>query len=94
MVDEIEAVGPGQSFIGRKSTLENFRREYWEPELFIHSNLGQWREMGSKSIREYANEIAKKKIKEHDYKIGDEKKRELDRIYEHALEDKSLKESF
>lgn len=25
MVDEIEAVGPGQSFIGRKSTIDNFR---------------------------------------------------------------------
>ncbi len=50
--------------------------------------------MGSKSIREYANEIAKKKIKEHDYKIGDDKKKELDRIYEHALEDELLKESF
>jgi trimethylamine:corrinoid methyltransferase-like protein len=94
MVDEIRAVGPGQSFIGRKSTRDNFRKEYWEPELFIHSNLGQWREMGSKSIREYANEIAKKKIKEHDYKIGDDKKKELDKIYKHALENSALKKSF
>jgi len=94
MVDEIAAVGPGQSFIGRKSTLESFRKEYWEPELFIHSNLGQWREMGAKSIEEYANEIAKRKIKEHTYRISDEEKRELDKIYERAKNDEKLMESY
>ena len=41
MVDEIAAVGAGQSFIGRKSTMDFFRTEYWQPELFGHTNLGQ-----------------------------------------------------
>ena len=94
MVDEIAEVGPGKSFIGRKSTFENFRKEYWEPELFIHSNLGQWKEMGSKSIRQYANEIAKKKIREHTYRIDEDIKKELDKIYERAKNDKKLEESF
>lgn len=94
MVDEIAEVGPGQSFIGRKSTLENFRKEYWEPELFTHSNLGQWIEMGSKSIREYANEIAKKRIAAHSYQIDEDIKKELDRIYECAKNDQRLKESY
>jgi len=94
MVDEIAEVGPGKSFIGRKSTFENFRKEYWEPELFTHSNLGQWKEMGSKSIRQYANEIAKKKIREHTYRIDEDIKKELDKIYEQAKNDKRLEESF
>lgn len=94
MVDEIEEVGVGQSFIGRKSTIENFRAEYWQPELFIHSNIGQWKEMGSKSIRQCANEKAKKLIKEHSYQIDEDKKKELDKIYEVAKKDKKLEHSF
>ncbi len=94
MVDEIEAVGPGGSFIGRKSTYDNFQKEYWEPELFIHSNLGQWREMGSKSIRQYANEIAKRKIREHTYMMDNDKKKALDEIYECAKNDEQLKRSY
>ncbi|MBA7538516.1 hypothetical protein ES705_30792 [subsurface metagenome] len=84
----------GQSFIGRKSTIENFRSEYWQPELFIHSNIGQWKEMGSKSIRQCANEKAKKLIKEHSYRIDEDKKKELDKIYEVAKKDKKLEHSF
>jgi len=94
MVEEIAAVEPGQSFIGRKSTFDNFKKEYWEPELFIHTNLGQWQQMGSKSIKQHANEIAKKKIKEHTYVIDADKKKELDKIYKRALEDDNLKNSY
>lgn len=94
MIDEIEEVGPGQSFIGRKSTFENFKKEYWEPELFIHSNLGQWKEMGSKTIWEYANEIVRRKIEEHTYRIEDEVGKELDKIYERAKRDTQLEDSF
>jgi trimethylamine:corrinoid methyltransferase-like protein len=94
MVREIESVGPGESFVGRKSTLENFRKEYWEPELFVHTNLGQWTEMGSKSVRQYAREMARKKIKEHTYTIDKDTKKELDRIYNRAKQDEKLEDSF
>ncbi len=94
MADEIAAVGPGKSFIGRKSTIDNFRTEYWQPELFIHSNLGQWKEMGSKSLRQYANEKAKKLIKEHSYQIDEDKKKELDKIFGKAKNDNKLIDSF
>jgi len=94
MVEEIKAVGPGQSYIGRKSTFEMFRKEYWEPSLFTHSNLGQWQEMGSKSIWMYANGIARKKIREHAYRCAPEVSRELERIYARAKDDAKLEESF
>jgi trimethylamine--corrinoid protein Co-methyltransferase len=94
MVDEIEAVGPGQCFIGRKSTLQGFKKEYWEPELFIHSNLGQWREMGSKSIVQYAREIAKRKIKEHNFLIDEGKRKEMEKILNFAKNDVKLQESY
>jgi trimethylamine--corrinoid protein Co-methyltransferase len=94
MMDEIIEVGSGQSFIGRKSTFERFRDEYWEPGLFNHSNLGQWREMGSKTLWQYANKIVKKKIKDHKYRIEEDVKKELDKIYEMAKNDKQLEYSF
>jgi trimethylamine--corrinoid protein Co-methyltransferase len=94
MADEIKAVGPGKSFIGRTSTFENFRKEYWEPELFTHSNLGQWKEMGSKSIWTTANERARKMIKEHSYRADNAVRKELDLIYERAKTDSQLENSF
>jgi trimethylamine--corrinoid protein Co-methyltransferase len=94
MAEEIAAVGPGESYIGRRSTFENFRKEYWEPELFTHTNLGQWKEMGSKSIWTWANETAKKKMKEHTYRAEDAVRKELDRIYERAKTDRQLEDSF
>ncbi|UCB46804.1 MAG: trimethylamine methyltransferase family protein [Spirochaetota bacterium] len=94
MVDEIEAVGPGESYIGRQSAFDNFRKEYWEPELFIHSNLGQWKEMGSKSIRQYANEISQRKIAEHTYMMDKDTKKAIDEIYECAKNDEQLKRSY
>jgi trimethylamine--corrinoid protein Co-methyltransferase len=94
MVEEIKAVGPGQSHIGRRSTLERFRKEYWEPELFIHSNLGQWREMGSKSTWDCANELVKRRIAEYSYTIAPDVKKELDKIYRRAKQDRKLEDSF
>jgi trimethylamine--corrinoid protein Co-methyltransferase len=94
MIDEIKEVGHGQSFIGRNSTLEHFKKEYWEPDLFIRTNLGQWQKMGSKSIKYYANELAKKKINNHTYTIGDDVRKELNRIYKAAENDEKLKDSY
>ena len=94
MVDEIRAVGPGQSFVGRKSTLDHFRQEYWEPSLFSHCNLGQWQGMGSKSIWDYANELARKKIAEHDYRADQNVVKELEEIYKRASTDEKLIDSF
>jgi trimethylamine--corrinoid protein Co-methyltransferase len=94
MVDEIEDVGPGQSYVGRKSTFNRFRDEYWEPEIFSHSNLGQWRELGSKTLWQQANEIAKQKIKGHEYRVNTDVKKELDKIYKTAKRDSQLEDSF
>lgn len=93
-VDEITEVGPGSSFIDKKSVMQLFRQEYWMPVLFEHMNLGQWQEMGSKSMWQYAVERAKKLISAHTYQIEPDKKKELDRIYEVAKKDSKLEDSF
>lgn len=93
LAEEIAAVKPGESFLEHSSTFKFYKSHYWDPSLFTHSNLGQWQEMGSKSLYRYANERAKKLLKEHGYQIEPEKKRELDRILETARRDEALAKS-
>lgn len=91
--DEIAAIKPGETFLEHPSTFKFYKSHYWDPTLFTHSNLGQWQEMGSKSLYRYANERAKKLLKEHIYEIEPEKKRELDRILAVARKDEELAKS-
>jgi trimethylamine:corrinoid methyltransferase-like protein len=93
LVDEIAAVKPGETFLEHPSTFKFYKSHYWDPVLFTHSNLGQWQEMGSKSLYRAANERAKKLLKEHSYEIEPEKKRELDRIFAVAQKDEQLARS-
>lgn len=82
----IKEVGPGGSYLDHLTTVENYRKIFWIPELFEYSKLDQWKNKGSKSIREKAREIAKKKIKEHHFELDRAIKRELDKIYKKAIQ--------
>jgi trimethylamine--corrinoid protein Co-methyltransferase len=93
MIRDIAEVGPGGTYVDRRSTYELFRKEYWMPRLFEHSNVGQWIELGSKSIRRQAQELARELIAGHEYAIEAGVKRELDRIYERAQRDEALERS-
>jgi trimethylamine--corrinoid protein Co-methyltransferase len=93
MIQDIVDVGPGGTYVDKRSTYELVRQEYWMPRLFEHSNIGQWIELGSKSIRTQAQEMARKLIAEHTYAIGKDEKKELDRIYERAKRDERLERS-
>src|SRR4030042_6598240 len=81
MVRDIVEVGPGGTYVDKRSTYELFRQEYWTPKLFEHSNVGQWIELGSKSIRQQAQEAARRLLAGHSYAIEKERKKELDKIY-------------
>lgn len=90
LFDAIAKIKPGESFLEHPSTFKHYRTLYWDPNVFLQSNLGQWQELGSKSFVQVANERAKKLLKEHEYQIEPEKRRELDRIYEIASKDEDL----
>ncbi|MGQ9632543.1 MAG: trimethylamine methyltransferase family protein [bacterium] len=85
-VDAIKGVGLGGEFLSHESTLRNYREAFWMPELFEHRMLAQWREAGSKSLRERARAIAKRRIAEHEYRLDPAVQRELDRIYKKAAD--------
>ena len=79
-----EVVLKEESFLSHDSTLSRFRDAFWIPELFEHLMLRQWQDKGGKSIRERAKEIAKRKIKEHEFELPPEVQRELNKIYQRA----------
>ena len=43
---------------------------------------------------EYANEMARKKIEQHTYRVEENVKKELDKIYTRAEKDEQLEDSF
>ena len=93
MIQDIIGVGPGGSYIDKPSTYELFRKEYWMPMLFEHSNYGQWVELGSKSIRQQARERARKLVAEHSYEADGVTRRELAKIWKRAECDQALENS-
>ncbi|MCK4420147.1 trimethylamine methyltransferase family protein [Candidatus Aerophobetes bacterium] len=82
-----EVVLKDENFLSHQSTLDYFREAFWVPELFEHLMLRQWQDKGGKSIRERAKDIAKRKIKEHEFELPAEIQRELNRIYQKAKEE-------
>jgi len=69
------------SYLDHQSTL-NYRDFFWMPSLFTHSNLGQWRNEGMRSIIDNAGDIARKILAEHHFTIESDKQHELDKTYE------------
>ena len=92
--DEIINTPINGSFINRDSTINDFRKFIWEPELFIHDSFDQWNKRGRKTLFKRANAIAKNILKKHSYELSPTISKEMDRIYNVAIEDKELEDSF
>jgi trimethylamine:corrinoid methyltransferase-like protein len=86
-IEVIKEVGYVGSFMTHDTTLFNFKENLWDPELFLHSSLEQWRKAGSKDTVTLAREIAIEKINNESYIINKDVKKELDRIYSYAKKD-------
>jgi len=78
-----EAVGKGE-FLSHNSTLDNYRNIYWMPRLFEHPMLQEWRRRGEREVRKEARQTVRQKLGSYDFGLAPEKRRELDRIYQHA----------
>jgi trimethylamine--corrinoid protein Co-methyltransferase len=87
-VDAIEGVGAAPAnFLDHETTLANFRATTWQPELFVHTTMRQWRERGSPDVISQARRTARKLIAQHDYEIDADRRRALESIYERAKRD-------
>lgn len=84
VLEEIEALGHSGTYLDHDSTLTHFRRDLWDPDVFVHPTLIQWQERGSKTSATIAWEIAQEKIKNHTYRADKDVCKELNRIYARA----------
>ncbi len=56
--ETIKEVGPGGLFTSTMHTLDHYRTELWEPEIFARESYETWRQKDSKIDVDYAGEIA------------------------------------
>lgn len=64
LVDEINQVGPGGSYLDSTSTLKRFR-EFWFPGLFDRKRRQEWLEKGGTTLGQRLNAKVKKIITNH-----------------------------
>jgi len=81
-VDQIKKAGPGGQFLNQKHTLNNYRKEHWQPKLTTRMGWNEFqKEQGGRDMRQRANEIARRILKEHFPKPMEEaQSRELERL--------------
>ncbi len=81
-VEDILRAGPGGQFLNQKYTLQNYRKQQWQPQLTMRTNWNDFqREAGGKDMRQRANDMARKILKEHQPRGMEEAQvRELDRL--------------
>jgi trimethylamine:corrinoid methyltransferase-like protein len=72
------------NFIGMPDTAHRFRDFYDFPDIFWHWNLGTWRSHGEPLILDEAWARAQEEIAASTFQLGDDQRREVDRIYEKA----------
>ena len=81
-VEQIGQAGPGGQFLNQKFTMQNYRKEQWQPQLTARMGWNEFRdELGGKDMRQRANATARRILQEHDVALADEKQaRELDKL--------------
>jgi trimethylamine--corrinoid protein Co-methyltransferase len=89
--DVIQRVGPSGNFLGEKSTAVNMRSGEWLiPKLGIHQTRKAWEDAGKKDVLEEAREKVEHLLATHKpLPLGDDKEKELERIYKRAQQSAS-----
>lgn len=72
-VDVIDEVGPGGNYVAHPHTFEHFRQEIWAPKQFNRYNWDTWKEQGSKTVEDNAEELARQIVTSHSPEQLDEK---------------------
>ncbi|MFB0547099.1 MAG: trimethylamine methyltransferase family protein [Anaerolineae bacterium] len=81
-VDLLSRVGPlGKHFLTQKETREFYRQDRWEPTLTDRSTWDTWERAGAKSMRQRANDLARKILaEERPMPVTKEQAEEIERI--------------
>lgn len=79
-VDQIARAGPGGQFLNQRYTLQEYRRQQWQPQLTARLGWDEFQSgLGGRDIRQRANEMARRILKDHHpAPLNDAQVRELD----------------
>ena len=64
-LDVIRKVGPGGNFITQRHTLKRYKEEHWFPTIIDRWAAERWKERGSKSLGDRANERVRAILENH-----------------------------
>ena len=84
-IEDIREMSIRGNFLEHESTLKHYRDTYWMPQLFEHTMLKQWFEMGEPDLRQRIQAIVHEMIQKHDFRLDESKQKQLNEIYEHAM---------
>lgn len=81
-VEQILQAGPGGQYLNQPYTLHNYRKQQWQPQLTARASWNEFQqELGGKDMRQRANELARKLLKEQPPRMVEQAQaRELDRL--------------
>ena len=90
--DVIKEVGPGGNYLNSHHTFQHFKKELWHSDLFDHDNWENWKNKGSRTIRDKALEkILTMLEQEYTQVLSSEQMTAIDSIVEKAQKDLSGK---
>jgi trimethylamine--corrinoid protein Co-methyltransferase len=64
LLDEIDRVGPGGSYLDSPETLDHFR-DFWYPDLISRDIRNQWSQKGATTLAQRLHEKVSRIIREH-----------------------------
>ncbi|MCK4323231.1 MAG: trimethylamine methyltransferase family protein, partial [Armatimonadetes bacterium] len=64
-LDLIDGVGPQGHFMAERHTAENFRKEFWIPELIDRSNFDKWQAEGETSLLDRTRDKVREILESH-----------------------------
>jgi len=84
--DTIREGGPGGDFLTHPTTLNGFR-DLWVSDLFENRSPEQWEAAGKTMLKDRVLARLEELRDSYDFDLGDDVRRELDRIYEAAVQE-------
>jgi len=91
-LDLINEVGPKGNFLNTSHTMDNFKKEHWQPSLMDRTNFDNWKANGEKSMGDRISEKRDKILENHEPDVLEEDKLEkLDEIIEEEREQRDVK---
>ncbi len=89
-VELILRVSPQGIYLMDRTTVENFRKYFWDPTIFEHTTFAQWNQKGRPALREKVRQKMDEVIKSYSFKLDEKKQKEIDRIYHSYLRKKRV----